>query len=124
MVDAVHWWGENFDPVLIARPVWWKVLLWLDVLVFGPFYPFAIYAFIRGKSWIRIPAIIYAAMLLADIAVILGEELFGPHRAPQPGIVLLTNAAWVIFPLLILFRLSRSEHPFAPADRRPDGDPA
>lgn len=22
MVDLIHWWGHNFDPVLIARPVW------------------------------------------------------------------------------------------------------
>ena len=26
MVDAVHWWGRTFDPLLMARPTWWKVI--------------------------------------------------------------------------------------------------
>ena len=24
LVDLVHWWGDNFDPLQNARPVWWK----------------------------------------------------------------------------------------------------
>ena len=27
MVDLVHKYGNTFDPVLIARPAWWKVSL-------------------------------------------------------------------------------------------------
>ena len=57
-VDLVHWWGKNFDPVLMERPIWWKVTIWWDSLLFGPYYAFAIYAFIRGREWIRIPSII------------------------------------------------------------------
>ena len=53
MVDLVHWWGENYDPILLARPVWYKVMIWWDVLYFGPYYLFAIYGFIKGREWIR-----------------------------------------------------------------------
>src|SRR5689334_18550418 len=43
MVDVIHWWGNTFDPVLIARPAWWKATIWIDALFFGPYYFFAIY---------------------------------------------------------------------------------
>ncbi len=59
MIDAVHWWGNNFDPLLMARPVFFKVTIWLDNLLYGPFYAVAIYAYIKGKEWIRLPSIIY-----------------------------------------------------------------
>ncbi len=46
-VDIIHWWGRTFDPVLLARPAWWKVTIWIDALFFGPFYIVAIYAYIK-----------------------------------------------------------------------------
>ena len=46
-VDAIHCWGRTFDPVLLARPAWWKVTIWIDALFFGPFYIVAIYAYIK-----------------------------------------------------------------------------
>ena len=112
MIDLTHWWGNNFDPVLIARPQWWKMTIWIDVLFFGPFYAVAIYAYIRGKEWIRIPSIIYASVILTNVTIILGEEIAGAHATPQLGAVLLANASWVIFPLLIIYRMWRSPHPF------------
>jgi hypothetical protein len=112
MVDLVHWWGDTFDPVLMARPMWWKMTIWIDSLFFGPFYVFGIYAFVRGREWIRIPGIIYASVLLTNVTIILGEEAFGPHRSPALGIVLLANAAWILFPIYILFRLGTSADPF------------
>src|SRR5437588_10582813 len=60
VIDAVHWWGFNFDPLLIARPPFFKVTIWLDNLLYGPFYLIAIYAYIKddgtpvkiGEYWI------------------------------------------------------------------------
>jgi hypothetical protein len=52
-VDLVHWWGRNFDPLLMARPAFWRMTIWIDVLAFGPFYVAAIYAFVKGRNWIR-----------------------------------------------------------------------
>ena len=50
LVDLVHWWGRNFDPSLMAREPWWRATIWLDVLGFGPFYAFAIWAFVKGRD--------------------------------------------------------------------------
>ena len=111
-VNAIHWWGNTFDPLLMARPVWWKMTIWIDNLFFGPFYVVAIYAFIKGKNWIRTPSIIYAAMLLTNVIIILGEELAGPHASPHFPVVLLANLPWLFFPLYIFYRMGRSATPF------------
>ena len=108
-VDAIHWWGRTFDPVLLARPVWWKVTIWVDVLVYGPFYVAAVYALVRNRSWIQIPMVLWAGLMLMGVAVIMGEEMFGPYRTPQPVMVWLANAPWIVFPLLAVWRATREQ---------------
>ena len=114
-VDLVHWWGNTFDPVLMARPMWWRMTIWLDALLFGPFYVVAIYAYTKGKEWIRIPSIIYASIIWTNVVIILGEEIGGAHATPALGMVLFANAAWFCFPILIIYRMWRDEHPFSRA---------
>jgi hypothetical protein len=112
LVDLVHWWGRTFDPVLLARPVWWKATIWIDALGFGPFYAVAIYAFIKGKDWIRVPCFLWAGLMLANVIIILSEERFGPYATPQFPMVLLANLPWLLLPLAVTARLARAEHPF------------
>ncbi len=112
MVDLVHWYGNNFDPVLIARPAWWRMTIWIDSLFFGPFYAVAIYAYIKGKSWIRIPSIIYASVMITNVTIILGEEFMGSHPTPSPLFVFMLNLPWLSFPLFIIYRMWRDERPF------------
>ncbi|MEE9608451.1 MAG: emopamil-binding family protein [Myxococcota bacterium] len=113
LIDLVHWWARNFDPVILARPVWWKVTIWIDALFFGPFYVFAIYAYTKGREWIRIPSIIYASVMLTNVSVILGEEIFGAHATPELAWILLANGPWVLVPLFILYRMGTAERPFS-----------
>lgn len=112
VIDAVHWWGNNFDPLLMARPVFFKVTIWLDNLLYGPFYLLAIYAYIKGKEWIRLPSIIYAVSMISGVIMILSEEAFGQYRTPYLALVVAANASWIVFPLLLLLRMGRTEHPF------------
>ncbi|HEQ71020.1 MAG TPA: DUF2781 domain-containing protein [Spirochaetia bacterium] len=118
LVDLVHWWGKNFDPVLLARPAWWKATIWIDALIFGPFYACAIYAFIRGREWIRLPAIIVSAILWTNVTIIISEEIWGAHLTPALPMVLLANAPWFLFPIFIIARMWR-EHPFSALERNP-----
>jgi short-subunit dehydrogenase len=112
-VNAVHWWGSHFDPVLMARPAWWRMTIWIDALFFGPFYLFAIFAYWHGRSWIRIPSIIYASMLLTNVLIILFEEAYGSHPAPNFPVVFMANLPWLVFPVIILFRMGLYQDPFA-----------
>lgn len=115
LVDLVHSYGNALDPLQVARPVWWKMTIWIDVLGFGPFYAFATYAFIRGRDWIRIPTVFWAGLMVANVTIILGEEFAGPHATPYPLIVFLLNLPWLLFPLAAVARVARADHPFTTA---------
>lgn len=116
MLALVHWWERSFDPLLLARPAWYRATIWLDVLVFGPFYAVAIYAFTRGRDWIRLPSVIWASMLFTNVFIILFDELKGVHATPSPGVVVAANAPWLLVPFLVIWRVGRSEHPFTRED--------
>jgi EXPERA (EXPanded EBP superfamily) len=113
IVDMVHWWGRSFDPALMAREPYWRATIWLDVLAFGPFYAFAIYAFVKGRPFIRVPAFIWAGLMFANVTILLFEEFLGAHATPRPGVVLGANFSWLVMPWLVVARLSRNSHPFA-----------
>lgn len=118
MVDLVHWYGRNFDPVLMARPAWWRATIWIDAIFFGPFYAVAIYAYAKGKNWIRFASIVWASVMLTNVFIILFEEMFGQYATPRLDRVLLSNAAWVIFPVIVMYRMWRSVYPFSGQERR------
>lgn len=111
-VQMIHNYGNSLDPLLMARPQWWQNTIWLDVLFYGPFYVVALYAFVKGKNWIRIPAVFYSGMMFADVFIILGEEIAGPHATPHLLAVLMLNLPWLLIPLLLTIRLWRDK-PFA-----------
>ncbi len=112
LVDLVHWYGRTYDPLLMARPPWWKATIWIDSLFFGPFYAVAIYAYLRAKDWIRIPSIIWASVMMTNVIIILSEEIYGPHASPQLVVVLLANLPWLVLPMGVIARMSRREFPF------------
>jgi hypothetical protein len=111
-VDLIHWYGRTFDHDLIARPAWWKVTIWIDNLLFGPFYIVAIYAYVKGRDWIRMPSVVYASILLTNVLIILGEEYAGQYAAPNFALVFLANLPWLVFPCIIIARVWSAEHPF------------
>lgn len=111
-VDLIHWWARTFDPLILARPTWWKMTIWIDALFFGPFYVVAIFAYSRGKEWIRLPSIIYSSVMLTNVTIILGEEYAGAFATPNFPIVLLENLPWLLMPIFIIYRMWRADHPF------------
>lgn len=111
VIDALHGYFKRYDPLLYARPVWYVTIVWIDQLVYGPFYAAALYAFWQGKEWIRNWAIIWSAVMLATVTIILGEELAGPFASDHAALVVATNAGWLLVPIVVLRRMWR-EHPF------------
>jgi hypothetical protein len=118
LVDHVHWYGRTFDPLQMARPAWWRACIWHEMVFGVPFYLFAIYAFIRGREWIRIPALLYGASLITIVLIILYEERYGPHAAPHYAQVLLFNLPWLLWPAYMIYRMWRYPQPFS----RPAGE--
>eukprot|EP00823_Brevimastigomonas_motovehiculus_P009380 TRINITY_DN9046_c0_g1_i1.p1 TRINITY_DN9046_c0_g1~~TRINITY_DN9046_c0_g1_i1.p1 ORF type:complete len:198 (-),score=38.50 TRINITY_DN9046_c0_g1_i1:274-828(-) len=122
-IDLVHWWGNNFDPVLLARPPWWMATIWIDALYFGPFYAAAIYAFIKCKDWIRIPSIIWATAMFVNVTVILFEEKMGQFKTPRWDMVLFANAPWLLMPFVMFWRM-RNHRPFSSLEEETGDDAA
>jgi hypothetical protein len=112
LLKLVHWWEQSFDPLLLARPAWYRATIWMDCLVFGPFYLAAIYAFAKGRDWIRIPCVIWGSLMVANVFIICFDELLGEHATPHPGTVIGANASWFLMPFLVGWRVLRTEHPF------------
>jgi EXPERA (EXPanded EBP superfamily) len=113
-VDLIHGWCRAHDPLVWARPPWYRATIWIDALVFGPFYGFAMYAIVRGRNWIRIPALVWAGMMIAIVAIICFEEITGPFATPHPVRVLAANGAWFLLPLVVIWRMRR-DRPFEPS---------
>lgn len=112
LVDLVHWYGSHYDPLLMARPPFWRMTIWIDVLFFGPFYLFALYAFIRGREWIRVPALVWSGTMMANVLIILMDERYGVTQAPNFALVLALNLPWLLLPLAMIARMWR-DHPFS-----------
>ncbi|MFC6016456.1 EXPERA domain-containing protein [Plantactinospora solaniradicis] len=110
-IDLVHWWGDTYDPLLMARPPFWRMTIWIDIVFFGPFYLFAVYAFVRGRNWIKVPALVWSGTMLANVLIILMDERYGVTPAPNFAIVLAANGTWLLTPFLMMWRMRR-EHPF------------
>lgn len=113
LVDLVHWWGRSFDPCLMAREPWWRATIWIDVLGFGPFYAVALWAFVKGRDFIRVPSLLWAATMMTNVVVILFEELLGRHATPRPGVVVAANLPWLLVPPLVIWRMAGRDRPFS-----------
>jgi emopamil binding protein len=109
IVDLVHWYGNRWDPVLMNRPAFYRATIWIDVLAFGPFYACAIYAFIRGRGWIRVPALVWSGVMMANVTMILFEERYGEFATSHFGMVAAANACWFVFPVLVIARMWRDQ---------------
>lgn len=102
---AVQWWGRQADALVLARPVWFQVAIWLEIFVQVPFYLLGIFAFVRRLDWIRIPAIVYSTVLFTIMPIVLGEQYYGEHATKKPLLVTAVYAAYVIMPALVLLRV-------------------
>ena len=73
------------------------------------------YALVRGRNWIQLPAVMYAtAITLITGVIVFGAEFFGEDpalRVQNVAKFLAFNLPYVIIPLLLLARMRR-EKPF------------
>ncbi len=111
-IALIHWWEKSYDPLLWARPAWYRATIWIDVLLFGPFYAAAIVAYGRGRDWIRLPSILWAGLMFANVTIIVFDELLGVHASPHPWVAVGANASWFLVPIIVVWRMAGRAHPF------------
>jgi hypothetical protein len=117
----------GIDPVLIANPRAVQLIVgFVSALLFGVFYLVLVYAFARGRDWIRLSAIFFAGMVVMGTGLylaigILGDApLFalacGPgsgfdYKAPNALTSVAVNVFYPLVALLLVARMWRA-HPF------------
>lgn len=103
---AWRWYAESFDPLLLDRLLSIRVMFGIDAFVFGTFYLVLVYAFVRRRNWIRLPALLYgAAMFYSVVVYILMEALSEHAEQTNLAMVLLIGAPYTIVPLLLVYRM-------------------
>jgi EXPERA (EXPanded EBP superfamily) len=112
--NANYWYAHDADPLFMHPPVWMRIVTGLSAFVYMPFYIVLVYALIRGRNWIQLPAVIYATMISTITGIIVfGVEFFGEAglRTQNPVKFLAFNLPYVLIPLLLLVRM-RKPMPF------------
>jgi EXPERA (EXPanded EBP superfamily) len=112
--NANYWYAHDVDPLFMHPPVWMRIVTGLSAFVYMPFYIVLVYALIRGRNWIQLPAVIYATMISTITGIIVfGVEFFGEAglRTQNPVKFLAFNLPYVLIPLLLLVRM-RKPMPF------------
>lgn len=126
------------DPLLIANPMFLRVMTAISAFLFGPFYIVLVISFVKGKNWIRPFALVYVGMIVESMIVLLvveftgdfslfemmgaegvksAAELAGRGLTPslavlRPAKFLLYNLPYKLFPLLLAVRMWRP-NPFS-----------
>jgi hypothetical protein len=110
LVNSNYWYAHDADPLFMHPPVWMRIVTGLSAFVYGPFYLVLVYALLRGRNWIQLPAVIYATMISTITGIIVfGVEFFGEAglRTQNPVKFLAFNLPYVLIPLLLLIRMRR-----------------
>jgi hypothetical protein len=119
-----HVYAEGTDPLLIANPRFLQVGASVSAVVFGTFYVLLVYAFVRGREWIRRPSFIYTGMVVQTTFIVVMVGFAGDAKLFQAVCntaydytftnvpkALAYNLPYIIVPILLTARMWRS-HPF------------
>ncbi len=125
--------AAGIDPVLIANPRFVQVTVgFVSAILFGVFYLVLIYAIVRGREWIRLPAVFYAGMIVMGTGVYLGVDILGDaplfalacgpgsgfdYKSPNVPLSVAINGLYPLEALLLVARMRRP-HPFTRRARR------
>ena len=103
---AWRWYAESFDPLLFDRLLSVRVMFGIDAWVFGPFYLLLVYAFVRQRNWIRMPALLFSSAMFYSVVVYFLMEVFSVHAAETNiPMVTLISAPYTIMPVLLAYRM-------------------
>jgi hypothetical protein len=70
--------SSGTDSLILVNPRFVQITVGcVSALLFGVFYMVLTYAFVRGRDWIRLPAVFYAGMVVMGTGVYLAVGLLG-----------------------------------------------
>jgi hypothetical protein len=104
-------WAVAEEPAHLDPPISLISSTALDGFVHAPFLCVLIYALIRRKAWIRVPALIFAGSSITNMFYYFVQTFLGPHPPPNVAYYLAFNLPWLIAPMLLAVRM-RGDDPF------------
>jgi hypothetical protein len=111
---AWYFYARKWDPLFLSPPVYLRVMTGIDEWVYGPMHLVLVYAFVRRRGWIRLPALLYCgAIIYSTLVYFLTEFVSEGHRA-NLVMVTVVNLPYTIVPCLLAWRMRRPD-PFAPS---------
>lgn len=110
-VEYLVQYGKTVDPLVLANPLWLRIMCGISAFMMGPFYFVMIRAFIKGDDRIRIPAFIYSCAITYSMVVHMSVEFWGDLPPLNVPVLLAAYAPYAIFPLVLAWRM-RHPHPF------------
>ena len=113
--EANRWYAEFAqDHYFAAEHDYLRVATMISAFIYGPFYLTLVFAFIKGKNWVRLPSLIYVGMMMHGmIEYISWEHWIGPAPG-KPLIFWAFNGPYAVVPILLAIRMWRPE-PFSAA---------
>lgn len=109
---SLYDWAVRVEPAHLDPPPGLMARCLLDGFVHAPFLVVLIYALVTGRSWIRIPAFIYVGSAVTNMLLYFYETFLGPHPPLDLAVYVPLNLPWLLFPLLLAWRMRHPE-PFA-----------
>jgi len=109
---ANYWYAADTDPYFLTHPVHLRIQTFISGFVFGPFYVVLVYAFVTGKDWVRLPAIIYVSAMAYGMLIFLGSEFLGGLPPTNFAKFAAFNFPYLLAPLMLGYRMRR-EYPFS-----------
>ena len=74
LVQALDDWVRDSDDVLTGtRPLFYRAFVWVELVFHLPYFFFALFAFIKGRNWIRNISMVYAVAVLGSMVAIMPE---------------------------------------------------
>jgi hypothetical protein len=106
-----YWYALSFDPVFLDTPLWLRIMCAIDGYVFGPCYLLFIFAFVKERNWVRIPALLYGSAIVYSTVVYFGWEFLDHANRAQANLfaVFVVNIPYTVVPLLLMWRVRHPE---------------
>lgn len=98
----------QWDPLFLDTPSWLRIMCGIDTFVFGPFYLVLIFALVREREWIRLPALCYVAAIVYSTVVYFGHEFVAEAGRANLAMVVLINVPYTLVPLWLGMRMAAS----------------
>jgi len=112
LTDMYFRWARAIDPLLYINPLYWQIMEWINLLGLMPFSICALWGFVRGSNWIRLPAIITSSWTWYSLMICIGCTLYGKDKSPDQVMFLAIYIPYLLFPLCVIWRMWE-EKPFS-----------